>query len=135
MTNHLLDRPLMNCGHVAQSVTPDGSPACVICVGVDPGATMVAEKPSLEGRKAQCPYCKVVTPSEYTLAFFEYQGEGSRVAAHRCECGFADVAHAPLISPDHPDVAAGRRRFFDHDFKPNGALPFDSFYCGCRGWD
>lgn len=65
---------LMKCGHTANGKDKDGNPVCVICYMIDPGATQVAEeKPSLEGRKSQCPTCKSITDSSYDLPFFEYR--------------------------------------------------------------
>jgi hypothetical protein len=74
------NRPLMKCGHSAQSTVtrPDGSrgPACVICYGIIDGADVINDNPpSLEGRKAQCAYrksCKNVEDSDLDLAFFRH---------------------------------------------------------------
>lgn len=76
---------LMKCGHVANSVTADGKPFCVIC-----GCENVAIKTyELEGRKARCSYCGKTVESNLNLPFFEFR----------------------------PDKE------------------YDSYYCGCGGWD
>lgn len=86
-----MSKPLMQCGHAANAIDVQGKPVCAICIGVDNGATLVADKqPSLEGRQARCCYgCGNVVPSSLGLAFFE---------------------HRP-------------------------GMQFDSYYCGCKGWD
>ena len=66
---------MMECGHAANStLVKTGEPSCVICIGVHPGATVVAkELPDLNGREAQCAYCGKKTPSGPTLAFFGHR--------------------------------------------------------------
>ena len=61
----------MQCGHTANA-HQDGKPVCVICIGIDAGATIVAEKPDLTGRKAKC-ICGAEVDSSYDLAFFEHR--------------------------------------------------------------
>lgn len=84
--------------------------------------------PFLVGRTARCGYhsrCGTEVPSHQKLAFFEYRGEGSKDAVEKCRhCRYFEVAH----KVGHHD------RICD-SFEPNGAFEFDSFYCGCRGWD
>jgi hypothetical protein len=78
--------PMMGCGHAANGshLLPNGrrEPACVICAGLDPGATVVVSKPSLEGRRAYCtyrvgrgnrPHEPGGVPSDWGLWFFEYR--------------------------------------------------------------
>ena len=65
---------LMKCGHAANA-HQDGKPVCVICVGIDAGATVVEEKPDLTGRKARCSDCGSEVDSSFNLAFFEYRPE------------------------------------------------------------
>jgi len=80
----------MECGHIANGVTPNGTRVCVSCYGATPKATRVAMVvPSIAGRIARCTYCKRETPSKYTLAFFT----------------------------------------------PRPTEEFDTYYCGCRGWN
>ena len=65
---------LMECGHTAQGTDSEGNPVCVICFGIDEGATKVAEKPDLTGRKAICTACKSeesIVDSDFDLPFFE----------------------------------------------------------------
>lgn len=70
----VMKKYLMQCGHVAQGTTEDGKPVCVICFGIDPKATEVAEElPDLTGRKARCPYCRKTRDSSFDLPFFDYK--------------------------------------------------------------
>jgi hypothetical protein len=121
---------MMACGHAdnATAKRTDGDiPACVIC-----GTTEVAEStPNLEGREARCSCGSKVT-SRITLAFFEFRGEGSNRGMTTCiECSGAEVLHREL------NPVTGRPGTkTDHEFKPNIAgWEFDSYYCGCYGWD
>lgn len=69
--------PMMKCGHAANAerVTKEGKkePVCVICFGIDPGASIIDENPpDFEGRTAICSDCKGnEVPSNIDLAFFE----------------------------------------------------------------
>ncbi len=99
---------------------------------------------SLEGRTARCAYCRAEVPSteHERLAFFEYRGPGSRDAERQCKhCRYFDTAH----DPEHMQrlarsggerrptiVEQGRCPGFETD--PNGN-PYDSYFCGCRGWN
>ena len=69
-------KDLMQCGHTANA-HQDGKPVCVICIGIDAGATVIVEKPDLTGRKARCSYygskCQNERGSDYNLAFFEHR--------------------------------------------------------------
>ena len=86
----------------------------------------------LIGRTAKCS-CGRTEPSDFNLAFFEYRGEGSRVAQVRCgTCAYHDVAHERA---KNDPTATHLKRILDHEFHPIGALDHDIFYCGCRGWD
>ncbi len=87
---------LMACGHVAQGVNGNGDPVCVVCFGIREGATIVAEKPSLEGRRAYCSYAtgrdgespKVHSegvPSSWDLPFFSYRPE-RETDTYYCGC-------------------------------------------------
>lgn len=60
---------LMACGHSANAATPAGDPTCAICMCFE----VVPNPPSLEGRSAQCPFCKTTHASDYALPFFEYR--------------------------------------------------------------
>lgn len=61
----------MKCGHAANATQKNGDPCCVICVGIDKGATVIAETPDLKGREAKCG-CKKIVSSGTNLAFFEH---------------------------------------------------------------
>jgi hypothetical protein len=93
-----------------------------------------------KARVARCT-CGRERPSDPSLPFFEYRGEGS-ASAHHCVCGYAECAH----DPDYMEVACvhgpdGKRRPTVVEqgrcdgFTPRGAWDHDTFYCGCRGWD
>lgn len=120
---------MMACGHSQNAVAKrEGGniPACVIC-----GTTQVAEAPNLEGRMAKCS-CGSKVPSQMSLAFFEFKGEGSHRGLTTCiECSGAEVLHREL------NPVTGRPGTkTDHAFVPNVAgWEFDSYYCGCYGWD
>lgn len=90
------------------------------------------EDVDLSARQAKC-YCGRTEPSDSRIAamgFFEYRGAGSDSAVHHCgTCGYYDTAHL-TINP-----LTGREGITEHDFVQRGASEFDSFYCGCRGWD
>lgn len=66
--------PMMKCGHAANSTKADGSPACVICAGIVPGADEIVEQaPDLAGREASCTYCGSRIPSSQKAAFFSHR--------------------------------------------------------------
>lgn len=77
----LAEKPLMQCGHTANATQkllfPDSEgrtevPLCAICLGINEGATRVAERAvDLSNRVAKC-YCGRTRPSSLKLAFFEY---------------------------------------------------------------
>jgi hypothetical protein len=49
---------------------------------------------------------------------------------HCRQCGMTERAHHPGCSEVQPD------RYQRHQFEPrHEAAEFDTFYCGCRGWD
>jgi len=116
---------MMTCGHTANA-TCEGKPACVICSCFE-----VADFwPDLTGRQAKCHDCGKTVPSAFTLAFFEYRGEGSERATKMCKCGYSLAAHSPFNRINailKEDKCSG--------FEAHGAYEFDSYYCGCRGWD
>ena len=62
---------LMKCGHAAQS-NSNGQPCCVICIGINEGATIPAELPNLVGRRAKCSCGKEVY-SSLELPFFQHR--------------------------------------------------------------
>ena len=128
---------MMKCGHRAHGVDGNGKPVCVTCVGLDPRAREVEENPpSYEGREARCAYCQLVKPSNADLAFFEYRGPGSTYAAEHCVCGFGPKAHELREYPDRSRPTSNSREYASCDtFKARGPALYDSFYCGCRGWD
>jgi hypothetical protein len=88
--------------------------------------------PNLEGRFANCGYPgHGKMPSSTDLAFFDYRGPGSAWATLHCKCGYHLVAHKhnpDRVSPDPIKCRFG-------GFVERGPAEFDSYYCGCRGWD
>jgi hypothetical protein len=123
-------QPMMACGHAANARTGDGKPCCVICAGIHAGAETVTDSPNMTGRMARCS-CGRTVPSSVDLAFFEFCGDGSRIATETCaKCNYSVLAHRP----HNPKPYAGAP--FEHcAFAPKGAYEFDRFYCGCRGWN
>jgi len=129
-------RDMMECGHAANATTGNGEPACVICAGVHPGAEKVTAGPNLVGRLAKCG-CRRTEPSSTDLAFFEYRGLGSERATIQCKCGYFECAHDPAYMARN--VPSNRRTVVEQGlctgFVARGPFEFDSYYCGCRGWD
>jgi hypothetical protein len=85
-------------------------------------------------RMARC-FCGQECPSEIARterAFFEDRGEGSRWATELCECGYAHIAHTQEVTKTQRNVVIDGHC---EGFTPRGPHEFDSFYCGCRGWD
>jgi hypothetical protein len=80
----MIDTPMMACGHAANA-TRDGKPCCVICIGLNVGADVIAEAPDLTGRMASCPNCSRQTPSSPNLAFFAYRPT-AMTDSHYCGC-------------------------------------------------
>jgi hypothetical protein len=69
-----MKHPMMKCGHSANGVSSDGQPCCVICIGIDPGAEVVDDKPpDLSERRAKCSSCPRTEASSPDLAFFEHR--------------------------------------------------------------
>jgi hypothetical protein len=70
--------PMMECGHAANGISSATlAPVCVICVGILPGAEIIAAAPpDLTGRTARCSYygqrCQNEKPSSPALAFFSH---------------------------------------------------------------
>lgn len=100
---------MLKCGCVAHALKhmPDGSkvPSCVIH-----NCTEQVEAPNLEGRKARCHYY------------------GKRTGRMN-ECNF-EGSHGSICHCEQPSSLGGLAFF---EYKPS--QEFDSFYCGCHGWD
>lgn len=110
------EHPMMECGHAAQAVDGEGNPGCVICVGINPGATIVAKNPpDLSTRRARCSHFGRGTA----------KGQGLRC---RNECNYGGEADT-ICKCEQPSSSA--LPFFSH--RPDA--PFDDFFCGCWGWD
>lgn len=80
-------------------------------------------------RKARCS-CGKEVPSHAGLPFLH---TAERHAVGRCGlCGYAEVAHSPEVRA-RPHL---KRSMGDgHEFTQAEPREFDTFYCGCRGWD
>lgn len=92
----------------------------------------------LAGRKAYCGRSWVgdtdrpghaEADSSLGLAFFEYLGPGGKNELLCAICGKYEEPHLRITS-----IARGAK-IIEHDFVPREPLDFDSYYCGCRGWD
>lgn len=69
-----MDTVMMGCGHSANAKREDGSPVCVICYGITPGADTVVTPPDLSGRVAQCIYgAHGKVQSSTSLPFFSHR--------------------------------------------------------------
>ena len=111
-------KPMMQCGHAANSVQHmnDGTdrPACVICAGTHPGSYVIDESaPSLEGRIAYCGY-------KMSPCNTHRYGNGPKP-----DYGTYDQT-GRAFAPSSPKLP-----FFEH--KPTEQ--YDSYFCGCMGWD
>lgn len=133
---------MMGCGHTANAVSGDGSPVCVIDVGIHPGATVVVERPDLSGRQARC-HCGKIVPSTgegsgwTTLPFFEYRGPDPNADDCR-HCFYKKIAHDRFDGKLNDVVSAGRwpKGVEPHVFEARTeGYEYDKFYCGCDGWD
>ena len=92
--------------------------------------------PDLEERQAICCTKESIRPSKDhdKLAFFEFRGEGSKAAITICKhCRYALIAHQRKQLVEN-EGKAQYKCVCDH-FEPQGPLEYDSYYCGCRGWD
>lgn len=79
-------------------------------------------------REARC-LCLQTVPSRPDLAFFQPRGPGSKIAAKTClHCGYYEEAHTP-------ETMARNRSLTCATFAASEGHEFDSYYCGCRGWD
>lgn len=98
------------CGCTANAVDANDNPTCVIH-----GCKEIVEEPNLENREARCS-CGNIVPSSVDLPFFEFRGEGSRLATTMCGiCGMSDTAHR---KQEHKFAASG------HMFSPKGAFQY-----------
>jgi len=83
-------------------------------------------------RLARCS-CGTIRPSSERDRLFGFtdMSRESDWSQKTCRhCGKYEVAHRPGCSTIRPD------QYERHTFEPRDkAAEFDSFYCGCRGWD
>jgi hypothetical protein len=79
--------PMMQCGHAANATYDGDKPCCAICIGLEPGAKIVAANPpDLTGRFAECAYGhhgQVASSSE--LAFFKHEPD-KETDRYYCGC-------------------------------------------------
>lgn len=126
-------KPMMMCGHTANAVMVESDeriPCCAICAPEPASYTINPTPRSLEGRQAQCT-CGKAVPSDDSgrLAFFQYRGPG--MADPPCSvgrCFYVESVHQQI------NPRTGRPGVTDHAFVAR-TYEYDSFYCGCRGWD
>lgn len=88
-------------------------------------------------RMATC-FCGAKQPSSSNLPFFEDLSADSPQAQRLCKhCGYYIQAHDKEHMANN--VPGNRRTVVEQGkcpgFEKHGAYEFDSFYCGCRGWD
>lgn len=141
------EHPLMKCGHAANSVVGK-KPACVICVGIHPGALVVDDQaPDLAGRIARCG-CGAERPSSYDLPFFEIASgpdtwsdeDREAVEAARNTLKAYRYTHRKDRSPESRvederlRLESVRLQRVAEARKDISKAP-DRFYCGCRGWE
>lgn len=110
---------MMGCGHVANAMDGDGKPVCVICVGIDPRATIEVTEDqfsALLGRRARCDYYGQASTRSYSCNHAAETG----CSRDACTCELASTRGL-----------TGELAFFDH--RPDDE--FDRFYCGCKGWE
>lgn len=120
-----MGNPIMACGHAANALTSDGHPICVICSGMTPTASIVAEnQPDLSARMALCE-CGASMPSDSDLAFFEYRGD-KRVTGTCSRC-----THSANKHDADGECVCGCKEFVQA-FIP--AATTDRYYCGHAGW-
>lgn len=80
------------------------------------------------GRLAKCAHCNTMVPSSKDLAFFVDHSAGTEPAELKCKhCGYHKKAHTKEIQSKNRHICA--------NFEPRGDRGFDSYYCGCRGWE
>lgn len=115
-------KPMMICGCAANAIRKVGDEWVDCCTIHD--TIEQTTMPDLTGRMATCSCGRKEPSNPDKLAFFEYRGDGSRRAQDQCTCGYTQAAHAK------PHVQAKCE-----GFTPRGPFQYDSYYCGCRGWD
>ncbi len=112
----------MQCGHAANGRNSIGEPVCVICSPKPESKVVDQAGFDLTGRESRC-QCGNTRPSSLDLAFFEFRGPGSPRSITTCKhCKYHKIAH-------------DKERVKCQNFEPHGAFPYDSHYCGCRGFD
>ncbi len=102
-----------------------------------PAATATPDlaTPDLTDRQARC-VCHALVPSDPKLAFFEFRGDGSRLATISCKhCGLYGVAHDAVYCAKYNRSRSIVEEGRCPGVEARGAFEFDSFYCGCSGWD
>ena len=82
-------------------------------------------------RQAKCT-CGKLEPSNYDLPFFLDRSAGSGYATEHCKCGYYEIAHRDDPKQRRLNVV---KEGWCTGFQPHDEYEFDSFYCGCRGWD
>jgi hypothetical protein len=82
----------------------------------------------MSNRYARC-LCFKTVPSAPDLPFFQDRGPNSKYQNTTCVvCNYNESAHVPAIQ-------ARPRSLICTQFMRGQGHEFDSYYCGCRGWD
>lgn len=87
-------------------------------------------------RQAICG-CGNKRPSSEKAELFGFinRDANSDQAKNICKCGYHACAHDPEYTKNNVEkrtvVQLGRCQ----GFEARGVMEFDSYYCGCRGWD
>ena len=80
--------------------------------------------------RCRCGYERPSCERETLFGFTDRSLNSDWSQKHCRHCGKYEVAHHPGCSKVQPD------RYERHQFEPrNEAAEFDTFYCGCDGWD
>jgi hypothetical protein len=123
---------LLSCGCRANSTDEQGNPSCVIHTGSGIVIKPI-DTPNLTNRKAKCYSCNSIRDSSLELPFFTYRGEGSPDAKNHCKnCGYYEQAHN---TNRYYKGTTEVNPLLCSKFEPHGVYEYDTFYCGCRGWD
>lgn len=69
------------------------------------------------------------SPEAREHGFFTYLGPGGDNERQCDVCGMHEEPHLRVTS-----IAKGAK-VIEHTFVPRPPLPWDEYYCGCRGWD
>ncbi len=139
------NRVLMECGCVSSAEDEKGNMVCPVHYPAKESMTPMRDPVNLDGRVAQCVYCKTEEPSSLELPFFEiasgpktWTSENvTKVEMAREKLNKYRKEKMPKIGdPEDERIRleyVEARNIAERDKKIEG-VP-DRFYCGCRGFD